>query len=314
MLSKYLVPFLIGLTILFWLLSLFILPLTDLFHLLQTISFSVLLLYLGVLLGMGFFLITEYLGIEYSHLLREPFELTLADGVTLHGQILTTQQMDSSTPVVLACHGWGGSMEQLEQITFPLIVQGYKVVVYNHRGHGKKPFKSGGNKSELIKTIQDVHQVIDFIEARSDLNHQKLAAIGFSLGGTVVLTEGYIDARCKLLIAFCAPHDWYEMNKYWSWYVRLFFRLTRLPVYPAEAVNRQLSPKYFLTNPMEHKVVCLAHAMNDRVTPYEGFLKNRELLNLPEAQILVFKRGDHGFTGQNTVYTSQVIKWLREYL
>ncbi|MHA1648688.1 MAG: alpha/beta hydrolase family protein [Candidatus Helarchaeota archaeon] len=312
MFAKYFIPILIITTIVFWICA-FLLPTqATFFLLLRNITFGILIFYGGLLIGMLVMLLTEYKNIEYEHLRKEPFELTLADGIKLYGEILTGKTTDSS-PVVLACHGWGSDMTQLYPMVYPLVVQGYKVVCYNHRGHGKKPYKSGGNKSDIDKTFMDVQQVVDFIEKRPDLNHEKLGAIGFSLGGYTLLTGGYLDPRIKLIIAFCAGHDWLEMNEFWAWYIRLFYRLDGLIVFPNEDLNRKLSPKYFLQKPSK-KIICLSHAKNDRIVPYDGFLKNKKLLTLPDENTLSFKKGDHGFFGQWTIIVSQMIKWLNDYL
>lgn len=311
---KYLIIVLILSPICFWLLAVFIPAQAVLFFLLRDITFGFLILIGGIFLGIAFMMFNQYNGIDYKLLKRENFELTLSDGIMIHGAILTTDSQDDSSPVVLACHGWRMSMEKLNQVVYPLVVQGYKVVYYNHRGHGKKPFKSGGNKSEIDKTFMDVQQIVDFIVKRPDLNHEKLAAVGFSLGGGTLLTGGYTDERIKLVMAFSATHDWLETTHWWSWYIRLGFRLTGLIIFPSDELNRKLSPKYYLDKKKEGKVVCLAHAKNDRIVPFEGFLKNKELLNLPDEQTIVFEQGDHGFMGQNTVYVSQIIKWLNDYL
>lgn len=312
MLAKYLLPALIISTILFWVLAIFIPIQATLFLLLRNISFGILLFYGGILIGMVIMLLTEYKDIEYKPLQKEKFELKLKDGVVLHGEILTANT-DDSAPVVLALHGWDNVMDILNPITYPLVVQGYKVVQYHHRGHGRKPFKSGGNKTEITKTFLDVQQVVDFIEFRPDLNHNKLAAIGFSLGGTTLLTGGYLDPRIKLIMAFCATHDWNELTHWWPWYIRLFYRLSGLLINPPDDLNRKVSPKYYLQKKMD-KVVCLAHAKSDRIVSYEGFLKNIDLLTLPDEQILAFEKGDHGFFGQTTIITSQIIKWMNNYL
>jgi len=313
MLAKYFVPLLIILTILFWILAILIPLNAAIFLLLRDIIFGVLLFYGGILIGMLLMLLTQYNGIEYNPLKKERFEFTLSDGVKIHGAILSTDA-DASKPVILACHGWNGQMEQLDSITYPLVVQGYNVVYYNHRGHGRKPFKSGGNKAEVDKTLtQDVHEVIDFIESRTDLNHEKLGAIGFSLGGFTLLTGGYLDSRLKVVIACCAGHDMVEIHHSWPWYIRFFYRMTRMLMFPPDEFNRKISPKYYLGTKVD-KVVCLAHAKNDRIVPYENFLKNKEILNLSEENTLSFEKGDHGFFGQNTVLVSQIIKWLNQYL
>ncbi len=311
--AKYNISGLILSTILFWVLAFLISSQATLFLLLRNISFGFLLFYGGILLGMFGMLFSEYQGIEYKILQKEKFELTLKDGVIIHGEIMTGNTSDSS-PVVLACHGYLGDMQGIYSVAYPLVLQGYKVICYNHRGHGKKPFKSGGKKYDIEKTFMDVQQIVDFIVSRPDLNYEKLAAVGFSLGGHVLLTGGYIDPRIKLVMAFCTGHDWSETNKFWSWYVRFFFRLTGLPIYPPEELNQKLSPKCFLEKKMENKIVCLAHTKNDMLIPYEGFLKNKELLGLSDEQTIVFDHGDHVFFGQNTVYLSQIIKWLKDYL
>ncbi|HUY01025.1 MAG TPA: alpha/beta fold hydrolase [Candidatus Deferrimicrobium sp.] len=313
MLAKYLIPALILSIILFWVLAIIIPIPAALFLLLRNICFGILLLYGGILLGIVIQLFIEYKGIEYSRLKKEHFELTLADGITIHGEILSATDDDRS-PVILACHGWTGKIDQLYSFAYPLAVQGYKVVCYNHRGHGLKPYKSGGNKSEIDKTLTlDVRQVIDFIESRPDLNHERLGAIGFSLGGFTLLTGGYNDPRIKVSVVFCAGHDMFEINKLWPWYLRLYFRFTKFPVFPNAEFNQKVSPKYYLGKKVD-KVICLVHAKNDLLVPYNQFLKNVELLNLPAEQTLSFETGNHGFFGQNTVALSQTIKWFNQYL
>ncbi len=313
MLAKYIVPPLVILTIVFWILAILFPLNAATFLLLRNIFLVVLIIYSSILIGMLLMLLTQYQSIEYTPLKKERFELMLSDGVKLHGAILSAES-DTSKPVVLACHGWNGRMEQLDQITYPLVVQGYTVVCYNHRGHGRKPFKSGGNKGEVDKTLtQDVREVIDFIVSRSDLNHEKIGAIGFSLGGFTLLTGGYLDPRLKVVIACCAGHDMVEVHQFWPWYMRFFFRVTGLPINPSDEFNRKISPKYYLGTKVD-KVVCLAHAKNDRIVPFDGFLKNKGLLNLSNENTLTFEHGDHGFFGQDTVLVSQIIRWLNEYL
>ncbi|MHA1277266.1 MAG: alpha/beta hydrolase family protein, partial [Candidatus Helarchaeota archaeon] len=226
MLAKYLLSGLIfGIAvIIFWVLALVIPEQATLFLILREIFIVLLLILGGILLGMLILTGTQYKNIEYEHLTKETFEITLSDGVQLHGEILSGNT-DEMSPVIILCHGWGGSIEQIYPRAYPLVVQGYKVVCYNHRGHGKKPNKSGGDKTEIEKTFMDIQQVVDFIEKRPDLNAARLGAVGFSLGGYTLLTGGYLDPRLKVVIAVCAGHDWKEMIDFWSWYVRFFFRL-----------------------------------------------------------------------------------------
>jgi dienelactone hydrolase len=313
MIAKYIMPLLIGLTIGFWVLAILLPVNAATFIMLRDITFGIFLFYTGILLGMLLITLTQYKNIEYGPLKKERFELTLSDNVKLHGAILSADD-DASKPVILACHGWNALMEQLHPIIYPLVVQGYKVVYYNHRGHGKKPFKSEGNKAEIDKAlVKDVREVIDFIESRPDLNHQKLGAIGFSLGGFTLLTGGYLDPRLKVVIACCAGHDMVEVHRSWPWYMRFFFRASGMPIFPPDEFNRKISPRYYLGTKVE-KVVCLAHAKNDRVVPFENYLKNKELLKLSDEQTLSFEQGDHGFFGQEPVLISQIIRWFNKYL
>lgn len=313
MIAKYIVPLLIFLTIGFWILAILIPLDAATFTLLRDITFGIFLFYAGILLGMLLITLTQYSTIAYGPMKKERFELTLSDNVKLHGAILSADD-DASKPVILACHGWNSLMEQLHPIIYPLIVQGYKVVYYNHRGHGRKPFKSEGNKSEIDKTLaKDVREVIDFIESRPDLNHQRLGAIGFSLGGFTLLTGGYLDPRLKIVIACSAGHDMAAIHRSWPWYIRFFYRASGMPMFPPDEFNRKISPRYYLGTKVE-KVVCLAHTKNDHLVPFEHFLKNKELLNLSNEYTLSLERGDHGFFGQDTILVSQIIKWLNKYL
>lgn len=314
MFAKYLVPVLILSAILCWIVAIILPGFALLFLFLRDIFFLIIILIAGILLGMLLLMRTEFNGIEYAPLEKERFTITLMDGIRIHGEILQTSAMDTSTPVVLVCHGWLNNIKGVYSFAYPLVAQGYKVVCYNHRGHGIKPYKSGGKRSEIYKTFMDIQQVVDYLVGRPDLNHERLAAIGFSLGGYTLLTGGYLDERIKLVIAFTAGHDWLEMNHFWSWYVRLFFRLTGLIINPSDELNRQLSPKFFLQHNIPNKTVCLVNVKNDRVIPFDGFIQNKKLLELPDAQTLVFEKGDHAFFGHITVCMAQVFKWLQTYL
>jgi len=311
--AKYLIPILILLTVLFWVLELVVPAQVALFVLLHNISFILLLLYSSIRLGMYLHMLIEWEDVEYGDLQRERFELTLPDDITIHGEILTTEKMNHSSPVVLACHGWTGRMAMLNIYTHPLLAQGYKIVRYNHRGHGRKPYKSGGNKAEIEKTFMDVKQLVDFIESRPDLNHERLGAMGFSFGAHIVLTEGYRDPRLKIVIACSASDDWKAMQKAWPFYIRFIFRLSGMKMFPPDELNKKLSPKYYLNQKMD-KVVCLVHAKNDHFVSINGFFNNKKQLNLPNENTLVFETGDHGLFNKYTIVVSQIIRWFNDNL
>ena len=65
-----------------------------------------------------------------------PIEVT-TDRVTIRGDLLEPEQVDSAAPVVVLVHGWTGDSSTMLHLAEPLLAAGLPVAVFDVRSHGR---------------------------------------------------------------------------------------------------------------------------------------------------------------------------------
>ncbi len=112
---------------------------------------------------------------------------------------------------VLVGHGSGGSRERvLEEIRL-LAKHGYGVLAFDLFGNGE----STGHSNGLGDNAQPaVDAALDYVAQRPDVDPERIAAFGSSLGGEVLLEATARDPRIKAVISDGAarPEDKYEIK------------------------------------------------------------------------------------------------------
>ncbi|MHA1266472.1 MAG: alpha/beta hydrolase [Candidatus Helarchaeota archaeon] len=236
--------------------------------------------------------------------------------INLEAKYIKSKFTPQQAPCVIVCHGWGRDLNGMKYIQDPLALQGYVVIAYSSRGHGK----SGGNR-DFPEIHEDIIKVMDYLEQHSEfgIDPKRIAVIGHSLGGNTALLQAYQDERVKVVIAISAVHDVKETFeakrhffslKYW---IYLWLRLTGIPMKISQEDNQWASPRFSLNQPSNTEVF-LIHARDDPFIDFFNFEKNMKLLNLPEDHTLVFTKGGHALFHLECMITSQVIKWLHDSL
>ncbi len=102
---------------------------------------------------------------------------------------------------VIVCHGFGGNknIRNLVALAQELSLE-YTVYTFDFRGHGLSPGRSTFGYREVL----DLKAVVEL--ARGDGN-QKLAALGFSMGGVVVIRYAALYSDLDSAIAVSVPAD-----------------------------------------------------------------------------------------------------------
>lgn len=253
--------------------------------------------------------------IDQSLFQANALKLAIEAEISLAGTLYTPYREkargNESLPVIVFVPGMGGSVEVMPWVTLPLVKLGYAVLTYQPRGHGQ----SEGKRSDTIHIVQDIKKVIDIIATKPELDMNRCAVIGHSLGGVSALTHAYNDSRVKCVIAIASPHDlkeFCEEKKTLNQRLTLFgFRLMGLKTKWTSEENEFVSPKHFLQENAENKNrVFLIHAKNDFVNYQTQFLANVMAADLPKENTLLFQKGGHELRGQETVVTAQIIRWI----
>ncbi|NJP78037.1 alpha/beta hydrolase family protein [Streptomyces telluris] len=123
------------------------------------------------------------------------------------------------TPAVVLAHGFTGALDRpgLRRAA-QVFAQRAAVITFSFRGHGG----SGGHSSVGDREVLDLAAAVRW--ARS-LGHERVATVGFSMGGSVVLRHaalygperraeygehtGRTDAHADTVVAVSAPSRWY---------------------------------------------------------------------------------------------------------
>jgi dipeptidyl aminopeptidase/acylaminoacyl peptidase len=169
------------------------------------------------------------------------------------------------------------------------------VLSYDYRAHGETADQTGKNWLKMIPQIfSDIIKVIDWVFDKHTEKIDNISLFGRSLGGAIILTHGYIDARPKKLIALCTRYDYHS------------FKLE----FPEKVIQR-MSPKYFLKNsPTNNNKILLAHCKDDPQIPYENVNQIKASLSLKEENVIRYEKGGHSFKGHREELFKKCLDFL----
>ncbi len=106
-------------------------------------------------------------------------------------------------PTVVACSGYQG-LKVIHPARFAraLVPHGYAVLGFDYRGFGR----SDGERGRLVPQdqVEDVRAGISLLETRPEVDPERIALVGWALGGGVVIAEAADDQRVRA-VAACNP-------------------------------------------------------------------------------------------------------------
>ncbi|MEV5595875.1 alpha/beta fold hydrolase [Streptomyces sp. NPDC052496] len=141
--------------------------------------------------------------------------LLTADGVRIDAAY-TPSRAPSDAPAgglaVVLAHGFTGALERPAlRRAAGVFAQRAAVITFSFRGHGR----SGGRSTVGDREVLDLAAAVGWARA---LGHRRVATVGFSMGGSVVLRhaalyggarEGRTDARTDMVVSVSAPARWF---------------------------------------------------------------------------------------------------------
>jgi len=129
------------------------------------------------------------LGLTYENV-----TIPTADGVTLAGWYFPSQ----NGAAIIALHGYNGNRSQVIYHAQALIQHGYGVLALDLRAQGE----SSGDKSVGgWEGTVDIPAAVDFLQHRSDVDPQRIGAIGFSAGANTIINGAVETEGIQAIIA-----------------------------------------------------------------------------------------------------------------
>ncbi|MFD2110968.1 alpha/beta hydrolase family protein [Thiorhodococcus fuscus] len=133
-------------------------------------------------------------------------------GKELFAWLIPADQDLGPAPTVLILHGWGGNAEQMLPFAVPLHRAGFAVLLFDARNHGRS---DRDGLSSLPRFAEDLEDALDWVAQRPEVDPQRLAALGHSVGaGAVLLTASRRPelAAAISIAAFAHPEQLMERH------------------------------------------------------------------------------------------------------
>jgi len=190
-----------------------------------------------------------------------------ANDISLKGSIYFSSKTQQKAPWIINLSGVPEDRESffVKYYSDKFARAGFYVLSYDYRGLGETAKKTGRRWDKMLpKTFSDLPKIIDWIIENQikRLSDDKIALFGRSMGGAIILTNGFIDKRAKILIPLTTRYD------YGAYQLR----------FPENTIQK-ISPKFFLKkDPLNNERILTAHCKDDKRISFESFIKIKEHL------------------------------------
>ena len=149
---------------------------------------------------------------------REPFETPAGvedvtfvndEGLELHGWWLPAQGRHAEgtepAPTVLHTHGNAGHVGRHHEFVKWLPARGFNVFLFDYRSYGRSAAFRGLKRRHLLA---DSHAALDHVLARDDVDPDRVALLGFSMGGAIGLNLAAERGEVRAVVAAAAFSTW----------------------------------------------------------------------------------------------------------
>lgn len=187
-------------------------------------------------------------------------------------------------PCIIMFHGLRNDMSHLDDLARSMALEGIVCLAVDFRGHGDSggSFKFDDPLSYDV-IFADGEGALRWLKRQHYIDHNRIAAFGFSLGGGAAAYLGVTGGR----IAFIA------------WYPCWTYEVAGKPLYMQ--VSRMISVDGLII-----------HGTNDRnVRCDPAFTRYFASLN-PSVTVIWVQGGEHGTDGEYSFYKTKSIEWIRK--
>ncbi len=199
----------------------------------------------------------------------EPIKVITADKVELVGWFVPAKEPSKST--IIINHGWGANRSDILGTSI-FLGKKFNLVYFDFRNHGN----SGGEQTSLGRLeVTDFLAIVQYVKSQKKEFAEKLAVLGFSLGGAVAITGAALNSSV-LAVAADSPFASYKevVYRYGTKFfyaprfvipITLFFTQQRLGFDPDE-----YSPEHHIAKLGSRPLFIIQGGSDDRMPVSEG--------------------------------------------
>ncbi|MFX0075620.1 MAG: alpha/beta hydrolase family protein [Candidatus Hermodarchaeota archaeon] len=223
------------------------------------------------------------------------------ENLFLKGSIYSNLNTPQKAPFIINLAGLMDHRESyfVRYYTDKFVSVGYYVLSYDYRAHGQTKKQTGSRWDKMIVQIfSDLNIVIDWVLKYQSLRlvDEKIFLFGRSLGGAIILTQGFLNKKVKALIALCTRYDYHT--------TRVKFQ---------EENIQKISPKYYLKEDSQNnKRILIAHCKDDPRIPFSNLIQIKNQLGLKAENVIEFEEGGHSFKGHREDIFNIALKFLKK--
>ncbi len=203
--------------------------------------------------------------------------------------------------IIVISGGFSDKKETLQYYYFPLAYHGYVILAYDARGIGES--KKAGHRADFLKRIEDFNNIIEWIENNDNLKDFKIYALGISIGAITVLCAGFPKDNIEKIVAVSSMSHYKKSISAANIIIKFSYFMKGVDLSPNENIDQKFSP-YLVFKRLKNTLsqaewnkfsqkVLLIHSKNDKIIPYLNFEENISILELPDENRLILKKGGH---------------------
>ena len=208
-------------------------------------------------------------------------------------------------PVLIMAPGLDSTKEELHAYEEPFLARGIAILAIDGPGQGEAEYD--------IPICGDyeraAHAVVDWIEQRNDLNPEKIAMWGVSLGGYYSPRAAAYEKRIRACIALSGPFEW---EKIWDALPELTRETFRVRSHSSTQEEAKEKAKALTMKEAAPRIACpifIVTGRQDRLVPASHAEQLAKSVSGP-VQLLIVEDGGHNANNRPYRYRSQTADWL----
>ena len=214
-------------------------------------------------------------------------------------------------PTVIVCHGLNSRKENHAEFACFLQEQGFAALAFDFRGHGESQGCLDAN------VLHDISAAIAYLRGRPEVDANRLAIRGSSMGGHYAIHAGAACPALKAVVAIC-PGSEADLER--GLFNADFWQL----ISDVEGASLRLALPDYLSYLRQHDIFAavskispralfLIHCQDDEIIPYQNSQRLYKLAGQPK-KLLLLEGGDHRTAQHDPAVHVVIVDWLREQL
>jgi 2,6-dihydroxypseudooxynicotine hydrolase len=208
-------------------------------------------------------------------------------------------------PVLVMAPGLDSTKEEIHAYAEPFLARGMAVLAIDGPGQGEAEYDIPicGDYERAARAV------VDWIEKRADLDAERVAIWGVSLGGYYAPRAAAYEKRLKACIALSGPFEW---DRIWDGLPELTRETFRVRSHSRDEAQARAVAKTLTMKEAAPRITCpifIVTGRQDRLVPASHAEELAQAVSGP-VELMVVEDGGHNANNRPYRYRSRTADWL----